>query len=139
MNIEQPDKNEYWHSKHIVHKCIYHVIWTTKYRRKLFNTNEMQNKLREILYDVAQKRGFEIIEAEIMEDHIHCLIQCNPQFGITKCVSLLKGNTSRIMRQTFPSLKSRISSLWTHGKFISSVGCVSLETVKKYIDGQKGK
>ena len=53
MNEEKPkempldwiDKNEYWHSKHIVHKCIYHVIWTTKYRRKLFNTNEMQKKL----------------------------------------------------------------------------------------------
>ena len=72
-----------------------------------------------------------------MPDHAHMIIDCNPRFGIMECVCKLKGKSSRIMREQFPELKSRIPTLWTRTSFISTVGSVSLETVKQYIENQK--
>lgn len=74
-----------------------------------------------------------------MPDHVHLLIDCNPRFGIMDVVTKLKGKTSRILREEFPELKRKIPSLWTRSAFISSVGSVSLEVVKQYIENQKGQ
>ncbi|GAJ45064.1 hypothetical protein GT2_26_00230 [Parageobacillus thermoglucosidasius NBRC 107763] len=73
---------------------------------------------------------------EIMPDYVHLLIQCDPQFGIHRVVKHLKGYTSRILRQKFPPLKSRLPSLWTNSYFIATVGTVSLNAVKQYIESQ---
>ena len=74
---------------------------------------------------------------EVMEDHVHLLIDCNPKFGIAECVKKIKGISSHKLRMEFPHLKSRIPTLWTRSCFISTVGTVSLETVKQYIENQK--
>ena len=74
-----------------------------------------------------------------MPDHVHLLLDVNPQIGINSVVAKIKGYTAHTLRQEYPSLKSRLPSLWTRSKFISTVGSVTLEVVKKYIDGQKGK
>jgi putative transposase len=72
-----------------------------------------------------------------MPDHVHLLIDCNPRFGIVKCVKEVKGRTSHILREEFPELKRKLPTLWTRSSFISSCGAVSLETVMKYIENQK--
>ena len=72
-----------------------------------------------------------------MEDHVHLILENNPKVPITRTVGLIKGYTSRILREEFPHLKSRLPSLWTRSKFISSVGSVSLKVVKEYIEDQK--
>nr|WP_281261225.1 IS200/IS605 family transposase [Desmospora activa] len=77
-----------------------------------------------------------ISRMEIMPDHVHLLIQCDPQFGIHKVVKHLKGYPSRVLRQEFPHLKSRIPSLWTNVYFVATVGTVSLEVVKQYTETQ---
>ena len=87
---------------------------------------------------VADKYGFCIPDLEVMPDHVHMVIDCNPRFGVCDCVTKLKGISSRMMRDEFPALRKRIPSLWTHSYFVSSVDCVTLETVKKYIEDQKG-
>ena len=74
---------------------------------------------------------------EVMDDHVHLLIDCNPRFGIMDCVNKLKGVSSKILREEFPYLKSRIPTLWTRSAFISTVGSVSLDVVKQYIENQK--
>lgn len=74
---------------------------------------------------------------EIMPDHVHLLLECDPQYGINKLVRHLKGTSSRILRNEFPSLKSRIPSLWTNSYFVSTVGGTTLEVVKTYIENQK--
>ena len=76
---------------------------------------------------------------EIMPDHVHLLLDVNPHIGIYKVVSGIKGYTSHVLREEFPELKRRLPSLWTLSRFISSVGAVTLEVVKKYIEDQKGK
>ena len=72
-----------------------------------------------------------------MPDHVHLLIEVDPQFGIHKAVKLIKRTTSRILRQEFPWLRSRIPTLWTNSYFVSTVGGTPLSAIKKYIEDQK--
>lgn len=135
MNLENVNK-KYIFDKNLVHSCQYHVIFTPKYRRKVL-TDEISERLKELIIEKQGEYKYQIIEMEIMSDHVHLLIQCSPRIGIYTLVNHIKGYTSNVLRKEFPKLKSRIPTLWTRSKFISSVGTVSLEVVKKYIEDQK--
>ena len=138
MEIIGKDGN-YLTNNTTVHKCIYHIIWTTKYRRPVL-TNEMQEYLKNLLLKYSnENEKFNIIELEIMPDHVHCLIQIDPDFPISSTLNILKGKSSHEMIEHFPELKKRLPTLWTRSKFIASVGSVSLKTVKEYIENQKNK
>lgn len=136
MKIENSYKKTYNKKAHLVYSCQYHVIFCPKYRRKVFK-EEHQSRLKEIFNEVAKEYDFNIIEMEIMEDHVHILVECNPRFGIMKCIHKLKGISSNLMPKEFNDLKRRLPTLWTRSAFISTVGSVSLEVVKKYIEDQK--
>jgi putative transposase len=73
-----------------------------------------------------------------MPDHVHLLLACDPRKAVADVVGRIKGYTAHTLRDEFPWLKSRIPSLWTRSKFISTVGSVTLEVVKHYIENQKG-
>lgn len=136
MLVENQYHKQYKTNNSIIYSCQYHVIWTTKYRRKVL-ADEIQNRLKELILEKQQEYDYRIIEMEIMEDHVHILIDVNPQNGIWKIVGQIKGYTSHVLRDEFISLRKRLPTLWTRSKFISSVGAVTLEIVKKYIGGQK--
>ena len=142
MNVKQAHyrnaSKQYNTSEHIVYSCQYHVIFCPKYRKPVL-TLPIDGRLKELFYEVADQYGFSIPDLEVMPDHVHMVIDCNPRFGVCNCVKLLKGTTSRVLREEFSSLKSRLPSLWTHNYFVSSVGSLSLETVKKYIADQKNR
>ena len=112
------------------------MIFCPKYRRNVL-VNGIDNRLKEVFLEIANTYGFEILEMEVMPNHVHLLIDCDPKFGIHQCISKLKGISSNTMRKEFPSLKKKIPSLWTRSAFVSTVGSVSLETVKQYIESQK--
>jgi len=76
---------------------------------------------------------------EVMEDHVHLLLDVDPTVGIDVIISRIKGRSSNILRKEFPELKKKLPTLWTRSKFIATVGAVSLDAVKQYIEGQKGK
>lgn len=137
MEITTPTK-KYQTTPTLVHSCQYHVIFTTKYRRKVLSVT-VEEKLKAIIQEKQAEYDYEIIEMEVMPDHVHLLLSVNPQIGICEIVRKIKGITSHIIRETFPEVKSRIPCLWTRSKFISSVGSVSLEVVKKYIEEQKNR
>lgn len=128
---------KYKYTNTICYSCQYHIIWTTKFRRKVLD-EKIQKRLKELIYSKENEYSFKIIELETMEDHIHLLLDINPYIGVYKVISLLKGYTSKTLREEFKSLKSRLPTLWTRSKFISTCGSVSLEVVKKYIENQKG-
>jgi putative transposase len=94
-------------------------------------------RLKQLILEKQQAYGYEVVEMEVMPDHVHLLLSVNPKNGVYKVISQIKGYSSKTLRDEFPSLKSRLPSLWTHSKFISTVGSVSLEVVKKYILNQK--
>lgn len=83
--------------------------------------------------------NFYVLEMEVMPDHVHLLLDVDPTIGVDLIVSRIKGKTSNILNKEFPELKRKLPTLWTRSKFIASVGSVSLDVVKKYIENQKGK
>ncbi len=118
--------------------CKYHVVFCPKYRRKVL-VEPMDTRLKALFIAKATDIRATIVEMEIMPDHVHLLIQCDPQYGIHKVVKQLKGYTSRILREEFPQLKRRLPSLWTNSYFVATVGTVQLDVIKKYIEEQKSR
>lgn len=120
----------------VVYSCKYHVVWCTKYRRTVLEKGADQ-KLKKVLEEVAKEISIDILEMEIMPDHVHLLIEVDPQFGIHRAVKKLKGVSSKILREEFSFIKSRIPTLWTNSYFVSTVGGAPLKDIKKYITSQK--
>lgn len=89
------------------------------------------------LQGVITETQSELIELEVMPDHVHLLVEIDPQFGIHKLVKLAKGRSSRFLRQEFHWLRSRLPTLWTNSYFVSTVGGSPLSVVKQYIESQK--
>ena len=83
------------------------------------------------------KNSIDIIEMEIMPDHVHLLIEVDSQFGIHKTIKRIKGRTSRILRQELPWLAVQLPMFWTNSYFVSTVGGVPLSIIKQYIENQK--
>ncbi len=131
-NIDMKYKN----NLNVVYSCKYHVVWCPKYRRKVL-VDKVAIRLKELVQSICVERNFDLIEMEVMPDHVHLLIEVDPQFGIHKAVKLIKGTTSRVLRQEFPWLRSRIPSLWTNSYFVSTVGGAPLSVIKQYIENQK--
>ena len=124
-------------SKNIVYSCKYHVIWVSKYRRRVL-TAEIEKRLKELLFEIASTIDVEILELEVGDrNYVHLLISVDPQFGVHKAVKRLKGITSRYLRQEFPHLKKRIPTLWTNKYFISTYGDTPSVEIKQYIQSQK--
>ena len=121
---------------HILYSCKYHVVFCPKYRRKVL-VDGIDTRLREIIQQVADDLECEIIELEIMPDHVHILCEVDPQFGVHKFVKRVKGLSSFLLRKQFPTLKSRLPTLWTNSYFISTVGGAPLAVIKQYIENQK--
>lgn len=126
----------YKSNSNIVYSCKYHVVWCPKYRRKIL-TNGIDTRLKELLFEYDANISVDIMEMEIMPDHVHILMEVEPQFGIHKAVKSLKGYTSKVLRDEYPSLKTRMPSLWTNSYFVSTVGGAPLDVIKQYIENQK--
>ncbi len=135
MEVKNPTK-KYTSIPHLVYSCQYHVIFCPKYRRSVL-VDGIDERLKELILEKQEEYNYEILDMEVMPDHVHFIIDVNPKMGIFSVVSKIKGYTSRVLRQEYPALKRRIPTLWTHSMFISSVGSVTLEVVKKYIEEQK--
>ena len=126
----------YKSNNNIVYSCKYHIVWCPKYRRKILVGN-VEARLKELIVESCISMNVDIIETEIMPDHVHILIEVDPQFGVHKVVKNIKGKTSKILRDEFPELKTKLPTLWTNSYFISTIGGAPLEIVKRYIESQK--
>ena len=127
---------EYRSNNNVVYSCKYHVVFCPKYRRRVL-VDGVDERFKQMARQVADDLHFEIIEMEAMPDHVHMLLEADPQLGIHKAVKRIKGRTSHDLREEFPWLKRRIPSLWTNSYFVSTVGGAPLSIVKQYIESQK--
>lgn len=131
-------KDKYKRTQTMVYKHQFHVIFCPKYRRKVL-VNGVDVRLKEILHDIANKHEIDIKELEIMPDHVHMFIEFDPRKSLHKVIKDFKGISSRILREEFPSLKSKLPSLWTRSYFSTTIGSVSEEAIALYIKEQKNK
>ena len=136
-NIVRYNTNmKYKSNNNIVYSCKYHIVFCPKYRRKVL-IGEVEKRLKELIISICQELNVDLIELEIMPDHIHLLVDVDPQFGVHKVIKTIKGKTSRILRGEFKHLTTKIPTLWTNSYFISTVGGAPLSIVKQYIESQK--
>jgi putative transposase len=126
----------YKSNSNVVYACKYHVIWCPKYRRSVL-VDGVDSRLKEIIAEVCAETGSEVLGVEVMPDHVHLLIEVDPQFGIHALVKAIKGRSSRLLRDEFRWLRSRIPSLWTNSYFVSTVGGAPLDIIKQYVEDQK--
>jgi putative transposase len=123
-------------NNNVVYSCKYHVIWCPKYRRPV-PVEGVDERLKTILRDVATETRSEVIEMEVMPDHVHSLVEVDPQLGVHRFVKLAKGRPSRFLRQEFPWLRSRLPTLWTNSYAVLTVGGAPLAVIKRYIEDQE--
>ena len=125
---------DYQHEHHSVHLVIYHIIWCPKRRRKILN-GPLHDRLAAIMHEVAEERNWQVIRLAIQPDPVQLCIRANPYTLPTDIPRLMKGRSSRLLREEFPALK-RMPSLWTRSYFMRTAGHVSSEIIQRYIEAQ---
>jgi len=120
----------------VVYACKYHVVWCPKYRRAVL-VSGVDVRLTAIIQSVCTESDAEILALEVMPAHVQLLVEVDPQDGMHRLVRAIKGRSSRLLRQEYPWLKSRLPTLWTNSSFVSTVGGAPLEVITHYIDKQK--
>lgn len=98
----------------------------------------IERRLKELLLERMQQIHCKMISLEVMPDHVHIFLEASPTAAPNRIIASLKGYTSRVLRQEFPELKSKLPTLWTRSYFVSTHGHVSMDVIKKYIEEQKG-
>ena len=129
-------KIAYKSNRNVYSSCKYHVVFCPKYRRKVL-VEGVAERLAQIIHEVCQEHEAEVLSLDIQPDHVHVLVECDPQFGIHRLVKLLKGRSSRLLRQEFLSLTTRMPTLWTNAYFVSTVGGAPVSVIRQYIENQK--
>jgi len=112
------------HSNTTVYNLGYHLIWCPKYRRTVL-VGEVETRLKQLLQEKAKEIAVEIVEMEIMSDHVHLFVKGRPTDSPHYIVQQFKGYTSHILRKEFKTLRSRLPTLWTRSYYVESVGHIS--------------
>jgi len=116
-------------------------VWSVKYRRAVLN-EEIEAYLRELFQNTAEEKGFEVMMMEVGEqDHIHVFASAHPKIAPSYIVKMLKGISARKLFFKFPDLKKKLweGQLWNSSFYIETIGSISEETIRKYIENQKKK
>lgn len=122
-----------------VYNINYHVVFSTKYRQKVL-TPEIEDFLQATAQEIAQEKGFTVHQFEVGEaDHIHAFVSAPPKVSVSYIVKMLKGILARKAFMEFPELKTRLrkGALWNHSTYIETIGSVSEENIRRYIEKQK--
>ena len=129
---------EFRKGSHTVYDIQYHVVWTTKYRYKVLR-EKVAERLRELLRQGCETRGIKIIRGSVGKEHVHILISCPPTLAPAKIMQYLKGRSSKMLQEEFPELRKKYwgQHLWAAGYFCRTVGSVSDEIIKQYIEQQQ--
>jgi len=132
-------KSNYNTSSHCIYLCQYHLVWCPKFRYGVL-TNDIAKALKQVFNYIATEYNYQIIEMEIMPDHVHLFVGASPSVSPNDMIRIFKSISAIKIFQQFDNIKqyySKCGSLWSRGKFISTIGFVSVETIKKYIQDQK--
>ena len=129
---------QYKTGSHSVHDIQYHLCWCTKYRYPVLR-GDVARRCRDLLRQIAMAREITVIRGALAPDHIHMLVAAPPALSPAKIVQYLKGRSSRKLQMEFPALGKRYwgQHMWARGYFCATVGTVTDEVIKKYIEGQE--
>ena len=116
----------------------YQLVFVTKYRKKMFTTTELKDKLKTILQSIADYKGVTIQSMEVMSDHVHLLITFPPKFAASDIVKSFKGSSAREWFKAFPNDREKLwkGHLWSNTFFMITIGNVSKDVIEQYIKDQ---
>lgn len=115
----------------------FHLVWCPKYRRPVL-VGPVEQRLAQLLRQIAGELEATIHALEIMPDHVHLFLESDPTRSVAELVHRFKGRTSHDLRAEFPSLRSRLPTLWSRSYYAGSCGAVTETSIKRYIENQKG-
>jgi len=124
-------------TSHAVYDTSYHLVWCPKYRKKIFRRGEIRERAEQLIREISDEYGFEIVEMEVAVEHVHLLLSFPPKRSIGEVVRIIKSNTARELFREFPSMKRRLwaGELWEDGYFARTVGDrMTREVIEKYIE-----
>lgn len=125
-------------NRNSVYQIGYHLVWCTKYRKPLLN-GMVETDLSELFQQIAEENQFTVEELEIMPDHVHLFISASPNHLVASIVKALKGVSARLLFKKHPELKEQLwgGHLWNPSYYVGTVGQISEEIVRRYIEEQK--
>jgi len=124
-----------------VYNCNYHIVFSTKYRRKVL-TPEVEDYLKRVVVEIGIEKGFEVAMVEVGEqDHVHLFVSAHPKIAPSYIVKMVKGISARKLFLKFPELKKKLwkGHLWNPSYYIETIGSISKDVIRKYIENQKRK
>lgn len=132
-----PEAYEYRRTENSVSSINYHFVFVPK-RRKAVLIQDVAARLQAIIFDLVKEHGWKLIALEVMPDHVHMFINAPTHESAADIARWTKGRASKLLREEFPNLK-KLPTLWSPSYFVATTGKVSTETIRQYIEGQKGK
>ena len=131
--------SELIHGRTCVFNINYHIVWSTKYRRKVL-TPVIEKRLKEMLIDIGKKKGFQIAEIEVgQKDHVHVFVSALPKISISYIAKMMKGISGRLLLKEFSEISKDLwnGELWNPSYYVETIGSVSEEVIRKYIQNQE--
>lgn len=127
----------YWQGAHTKHRNMYHIVWIPKYRKKILS-GRVKERVESLIKEIAAMNGWEIQELNVQINHVHLMIQLPPNISVSEAVNFLKGRTSKMVREELPEIKKMLwgDNFWAEGYFSATVGEVSEQEVRNYIQNQ---
>ena len=125
-------------TRHAAYQINYQLVWCPKFRRPVLE-GEVGKRLGELIPPIVEENGGEVLDLTVMPDHVHLFVSFPPTIAINQIMFRVKGSTSHQLRKEFPELNSRLPSLWTRSYYAGTAGHVSVETIQRYIERQKGR
>ena len=117
----------------------YHIVWSTKYRRKVL-TDDIEKRLKQLLMDVGKQKGFDINEIEVYQkDHVHVFVSAIPKISISYIAKMMKGISGRLLLKEFPAISKWLwnGELWNPSYYVETIGSVSESSIREYIQNQE--
>ena len=123
----------------VAFQCVFHVVWCPQYRAPVIE-GAVEERLKEIIVDVAEEKGASLHQVHTMPDHVYVVFEVGPQFGVHRLVKAMKARSAALLREEYPSLRSRLPSMWTNSYMVATAGNgASPSLVDDYVAQQKGR
>jgi putative transposase len=131
------ERNRYRRGSHTVTDLKYHFVWKTKYSYPILR-GELGLRLRGLIREISGEKGFEIVRGNVRANHVHVLVSAPSDYSPSKIAQYLKGKSSYRLQREFPWLRKKYwgQHMWARGYFCATVGAVTEEQVKAYIENQ---
>ena len=125
---------KYWHGGHTKHRLLYHIVFIPKFRKRVLR-GKVASRIKQLFYQACIVERWWIDEIKILPNHVHIMIQIQPNRKISDVVQKLKGGTSKAVRKEFPEIEEFVwgDSFWADGYFAETVGHKNMQEIKKYI------